>query len=104
MLHAPLGSALILLSVAIAGRGFHQRIRVQHPFPFYLALVWFAAYFTFFFFWLPHNTFYKLFALPAALLLVASCWTPDRNPEPRGPAVRLVIAVAIFNFTFAITR
>ena len=102
VLLALLGSALILLSVATARRGFRQRIRIHHPFLFYFALAWFAAYFTFLLFWLPRNTFYKLFALPAVILLIASCWAPGRDPRMRGPAVPMVTAVAIFNFTFAI--
>lgn len=69
-----------------------------------LSLVWLTIYLVFLFFWLPQNTFYRLFYLPATILLVglgiASFKTEVRRPR-RFTAV-FVIAVSLANFLFLI--
>jgi hypothetical protein len=102
VLLALLASTLIWLVVSLLRRNSRQRITVRDPVSFRFALLWFAAYFVFLFFWLPHNVFYKLFALPAVILLIANCWTPARNPGSRRTGVPLVAAVALSNLTFGI--
>ena len=69
-----------------------------------LCLVWIGLYLVFLFFWLPHNTFYRLFYLPAVILLGASLLKVNRRDEFR-PTWRLGLFVAVmglFNFLFFI--
>jgi hypothetical protein len=89
--------ALALLAMAM-WRGFPHRISIYHRTLFAFAISWIATYAAFLFFWLPHNTFYKLFALPGIVLLIASCWKPGPNPL----AIPFVALVALSNLTFAI--
>src|SRR6185369_2410632 len=44
-----------------------------------LSLVWTAVYVVFLFFWLPQNTFYRLFYLPALILLLGLALAPIKN-------------------------
>lgn len=55
-----------------------------------VALVWLVTYILFLFFWLPHNTFYKLFCLPAIVFIVAASLAQYRGPR----RYRLVLFVA----------
>ena len=69
-----------------------------------LSLVWIGLYLVFLFFWLPHNTFYRLFYLPAVILLGASLLKQNHRDEVR-PTWRLGLFVAViglFNFLFFI--
>ncbi len=65
-----------------------------------LPLVWISSYMAFLFFWLPQNTFYRLFYLPALILLLARApiWHADR--------IRLIAlltaAACMWNFTVSI--
>ena len=88
--------AVCLLALARALPGVRWRPIIRHPELFRFALLWLASYALFLFFWLPHNTFYKLFALPAIVLLAASCWQPGRAAAPA------VALLALSNLTFAI--
>jgi hypothetical protein len=68
-----------------------------------LCTLWIAIYILFLFFWLPHNTFYRLFYLPA-LILLAAWFISKRTPEA-SPKYRLALFVAIMalaNFLFSI--
>lgn len=94
------GSALILLPLALRRTRF--QIRIQQPILFRFALLWIFAYALFLFFWLPQNTFYKVFGLPGVVLLIASCWEPGRAPPARGAAAALVALLAIANLTLGI--
>lgn len=94
------GAALILLLASLRRVRFRSKIHQRVLFRF--ALVWIAAYAVFLFFWQPQNTFYKLFPLPAVILLIASCWEPARDPQPRGAGVALVALLALSNFTLGI--
>lgn len=70
----------------------------------WLSLVWICAYNSFLFFWLPLNTFYRLFYLPALILLAAliiSAWS-SRADTPRYRLASLIAIVAISNFLFLI--
>jgi hypothetical protein len=90
-------ATLVLLLIAI-WRGSRPSIAIYHRTLFVFAACWIAAYAIFLFFWLPHNTFYKLFALPGIVLLIASCWKPGPNPV----ALPFVALIALCNLTFAI--
>lgn len=68
-----------------------------------LCTFWVVIYVVFLFFWLPHNTFYRLFYLPALILLGA--WFIHKRPTPPSPGYRLALFVAIMalgNFLFSI--
>ena len=64
-----------------------------------LSLLWTGVYGVFLFFWLPQNTFYRLFYLPALILLLGLALTPLKNS--RALAV-FVTAAALANFLFLI--
>jgi len=65
-----------------------------------LSLLWAIVYVVFLFFWLPQNTFYRLFYLPALMLLLGLGLSSLRRPG-RFVAV-LVSAVVLANFLFLI--
>lgn len=70
-----------------------------------LSLVWIAVYVTFLFFWLPHNTFYRLFYLPALLMLCGTLLVRHAAAanHKRGFRLGLLVAIiAISNFIFNI--
>ncbi|HKY45899.1 MAG TPA: hypothetical protein VJM50_22605 [Pyrinomonadaceae bacterium] len=67
-----------------------------------LSLVWAALYLVFLYFWLPQNTFYRVFYLPALILLFALVISALRNEHPRWITAAFVVAVALANFLFLI--
>ena len=69
-----------------------------------MSLTWIACYSLFLLVWEPANTFYRLFYLPAIILLLAAVWVEaDRRAyRHRGRAALLVAAIALTNFTFSI--
>ena len=69
-----------------------------------LSLLWSTVYLVFLFFWLPQNTFYRLFYLPPLILLIGlgvSSLRVDAARTRRITAV-FVAAVALANFLFLI--
>jgi hypothetical protein len=66
-----------------------------------LSLCWAVVYIIFLYFWLPQNTFYRLFYLPALILLLGMLLTSfeRRTDRPRMLAL-FVAAVALANFLF----
>lgn len=67
-------------------------------------VVWIGLYLLFLFFWLPHNTFYRLFYLPPIILLLAAVLKQNKRDKAR-PTWRLGLFAAImvlFNFLFFI--
>ena len=62
-----------------------------------LSLLWTGIYLTFLFFFLPQNTFYRLFYLPALILLLGIAVPPRSSTF-----AAFVIAVALANFLFLI--
>ncbi len=69
-----------------------------------LSLVWAALYLVFLFFWLPQNTFYRIFYLPALILLSGLVISALRSEASRSRWVTaaFVAAVALANFLFLI--
>ena len=69
-----------------------------------LSLLWATVYLVFLFFWLPQNTFYRLFYLPALILLLGLAISSLRTEalRPRRLTALFVIAVALANFLFLI--
>ncbi len=68
-----------------------------------LAFLWPAVYLAFLFFWLPQNTFYRLFYLPAFILLLGLALASFKNTASQSWALAVfVAAVALANFLFLI--
>jgi hypothetical protein len=68
-----------------------------------LSLLWAGVYLVFLFFWLPQNTFYRLFYLPALIILLGLALASVRNSRPKTRALAaFVIAAALANFLFLI--
>lgn len=65
-----------------------------------LSLLWAIVYVVFLFFWLPQNTFYRLFYLPALIILFGLGLSSLRRPP--GFVAVLVAAVVLANFLFLI--
>jgi hypothetical protein len=66
-----------------------------------LWLVWTVVYAIFLFFWLPQHTFYRLFYLPAIVLLIG--WVISRYGRVHRHRLALFVAVMAFsNFLFSI--
>jgi hypothetical protein len=66
-----------------------------------MAIVWLAAYAVFLFFWLPSNTFYKLFCLPAIIVIIAHVLTGYQGPR-RYRLALFVATMALANLAFYI--
>lgn len=65
-----------------------------------LSLLWTGLYLVFLFFWLPQNTFYRLFYLPALIILIGLTLASFTN-RPAGKFTALfVAALALANFLF----
>jgi hypothetical protein len=66
-----------------------------------LSLLWTFVYIVFLFFWLPQNTFYRLFYLPGLILLLGLLLAsvPNRTSKPRLLAA-FVATLALANFLF----
>lgn len=67
-----------------------------------LSFVWAALYLLFLYFWLPQNTFYRVFYLPAFILLLGLVISALRDERPRWITAAFVVAVALANFLFLI--
>ncbi len=68
-----------------------------------LAVVWIAVYVVFLFFWLPQNTFYRLFYLPAIILLLGEILVSWGVSDAEKRSYRLalfVVLMALANFLF----
>lgn len=87
----------------LVGRVPKLRLETRQKTVLLLALLWTFLYVVFLFFWLPQNTFYRLFYLPALILLfgLLLAAAPNRNPK-RPTLAAFVIAVAVANFLFLI--
>ncbi len=68
-----------------------------------LSLLWTAGYLVFLFFWLPQNTFYRVFYLPGLILLLGLALVSFKNKASRTWALAVfVVAVSLANFLFLI--
>jgi hypothetical protein len=66
-----------------------------------VAVAWFVPYAVFLFFWLPWNTFYKLFCLPAIIVIFALVLSGYQGPR-RYRLALLVAAMTLANLAFYI--
>lgn len=85
----------VLAVVDLARHGLPRDITIRHRDVFRWALLWTGAYALFLLVWLPQNTFYKLFALPALILLAASCAVPDAA-HPKMRSLAWLVAAGVF--------
>jgi hypothetical protein len=68
-----------------------------------LCAVWAGVYLAFLFFWIPQNTFYRLFYLPSLILLTGILLKRYANVTVRrGRAALLTFIIALANFLFLI--
>ncbi len=70
-----------------------------------LSTLWAAGYLIFLFVWLPHNTFYRLFYVPALILIVGVILAARERAQPRARTYRLallVVIISLCNFLFLI--
>lgn len=90
---------LVALMVALVRHRDGLQLLCHWPeltFPLRIALVWLAAYVVFLFFWLPWNAFYKLFCLPAMIVILAEVLMRYRGPRHYRLAL-FVAAMALAN-------
>jgi hypothetical protein len=70
-----------------------------------LCALWICVYVAFLFFWLPQNTFYRLFYLPAIILLlgeILTSWGVTDSEKRTGRLALFVVLTALSNFLFFI--
>lgn len=92
-----------LATAILVGRLPKLRLETRQKTVLLLSLLWASVYVVFLFFWLPQNTFYRLFYVPALILLLGLLLVAAqrRAAKPRTLAA-FVIAVALANFVFMI--
>ena len=82
-------------------RATRVRLETRQKTVLLLLLVWTAVYVVFLFFWLPQNTFYRLFYLPALILLLGLALARVKNARAGSRALAaFVIVMALANFLF----
>lgn len=86
------------------GQQKYVRLSPQQKTVLLLAFVWAGVYLVFLFFWLPQNTFYRVFYLPAIPLLVglALALVPTATSRRTFATAAFVIAAGLANFLFLI--
>jgi hypothetical protein len=77
------------------------RLRFDRTLPLLVSVVWLATYAVFLFFWLPSNTFYKLFCLPAIIVIIAHVLKGYEGPR-RNRVALFVATMAVANLAFYI--
>ena len=90
-----------LARAILIGRFPRLRLETRQKTVLLLTLLWTFVYLVFLFFWLPQNTFYRLFYLPALILLLGFLLTAAQHRISRTFA-SFVVAVALANFLFLI--
>ncbi|HKG47518.1 MAG TPA: hypothetical protein VKB02_12365 [Pyrinomonadaceae bacterium] len=97
-------NALRSLATAILiGRGPKLRLETRQKTVLLLSLLWTFAYLVFLYFWLPQNTFYRIFYLPGLVLLLGLLLSAVQNRASKSRTLAMfVIAVALANFLFLI--
>jgi len=84
-------------------RPIKLRLEMHRKTALLLALVWTVVYVVFLFFWLPQNTFYRLFYLPALILMLGLALISLKNAPANSHALAaFTIAMALANFLFLI--
>ncbi|HEY3578970.1 MAG TPA: hypothetical protein VGK82_00430 [Pyrinomonadaceae bacterium] len=93
-----------LRDVRLSGQPKYVRLLSQQKIVLLLAIVWAVVYLVFLFFWLPQNTFYRLFYLPAIIILLglALSRVPTAASRRRFVTAAFVVAAGLANFLFLI--
>lgn len=84
-------------STALKDQDNFRRLRI-------LCVVWISCYLIFLFFFIPQNTFYRLFYLPAIIVLVGTFLAPyeaAQNHVRRYRAALFVALLAVVNLTYS---
>jgi hypothetical protein len=93
----------ILRNLRSLGEFREVRLEQQQKTVLVLCALWVGIYLVFLFFWLPQNTFYRLFYLPPVILLLGLGLSSVANKLRRHRILAtFVIAVALANFLFLI--
>lgn len=80
-----------------------QRLSPQQKTVLLLAMVWAVVYLVFLFFWLPQNTFYRVFYLPAIIILLGLALSAFPKTSRRTFATAaFVVTAGLANFLFLI--
>jgi hypothetical protein len=92
-----------LKEIKIWRRAIAERKIFRQP-VFLLCLVWTIPYLLFLFFFIPQNTFYRLFYFPAIILLIGTLLAPFEifKQKRRWRLAALVVALSLYNFLFYI--
>ena len=92
------------LRTAVLVRRFPElRLETRQKTVLLLSLLWTFVYVVFLFFWLPQNTFYRLFYMPALILIVGLLLAGAQSKAAKGRTLAaFVFAVALANFVFMI--
>src|SRR5215217_5727670 len=92
-----------LATAILIGRVPKLRLETRQKTVLLLSLLWTFVYLVFLFFWLPQNTFYRLFYLPGVILLLGLLLSAVQNKaRNRRTLAAFVVAVALANFLFLI--
>lgn len=98
-----LATTVLWLIAMVRGMRYAKLDRIREAFRsrlVRLCSLWISIYLVFLFFWLPHNTFYRLFYLPPLILLLAAVIKPPERSNYR--LALFVIAMTLANFLFFI--
>jgi hypothetical protein len=92
-----------LAMTILIGRGPKLRLETRQKTVLLLSLLWTSVYLVFLYFWLPQNTFYRVFYLPGLILLAGLLLVAAKNrTAKRATLAMFVVAVALANFLFLI--
>lgn len=92
-----------LAMAILVGRVPKLRLETRQKTVLLLSLLWAFVYLVFLFFWLPQNTFYRVFYLPGLILLLGFILAAvQRKTRNRRTLAAFVVAVALANFLFLI--
>ena len=94
----------VVRSLAILARGVPKlQLETRQKTVLVLSLLWTFVYLVFLFFWLPQNTFYRLFYLPPIILLLGLLLSAVQHRiTKRRTLAAFVVAVVLANFLFLI--
>ncbi|HEX9961741.1 MAG TPA: hypothetical protein VGB00_12450, partial [Pyrinomonadaceae bacterium] len=92
-----------LKEIKIRRRALAGRKIFREPL-FLLCLAWTIPYLLFLFFFIPQNTFYRLFYFPAIILLIGTILAPYEvfTQKRRWRLASIIVALSLYNFLFYI--
>ena len=96
-----LAAVVSALTIRIIRYPVQFRVNLKPTLPLTVAVIWLVTYAVFLFFWLPWNTFYKLFCLPAIIVIFAGFLARYEGPR-RYRLVLFVATMVLANLAFYI--